>query len=160
MGREGITYHDVVHAATQLMARGETPTVERIRRITGTGTGSNTTIAQQLKTWKQQQDSGRLLGANAQIPDELVASIKGLWERVLHEADAKVTVIKEEANQGIAALKEQLKKLQMDDVQAQQENQRLKQETQQLSSDKIALEQAVKQLDETKIVLTPDFRTF
>lgn len=90
MGRIGITYHDVVQAANEVLGEQEQPTVERIRQKLGCG--SNSTIARYLKDWKMQQNPHQMQG----LPSELMAVITGLWQRLQDQAEIKIHEIKEE----------------------------------------------------------------
>ena len=109
MSRPGITYDDVANAALELSSQGKNPTIENIRLLTGTG--SSTTIAQHLKVWKNRQAQAKLHCSKDNVPEEIAITVKGLWERVLNQADDKVTEIKQELEQTITTFKEQNKKL-------------------------------------------------
>ena len=76
----GITESDVHIAADEIVARGERPTVERIRAHLGTG--SPNTVTRWLETWWR--GLGSRLHAhqrNLSVPDapEVVASLAGEW---------------------------------------------------------------------------------
>lgn len=53
MGRYGVTYLDVVNAATEIQSAGQNPTVDAVRQRLGTG--SKSTIAPYLKQWRNKQ---------------------------------------------------------------------------------------------------------
>ena len=148
--RPGITYEDVADAAQQLVAQGKNPTIEIIRLLTGTG--SNTTIAQHLKVWKNRQAQTKF-SMKEDLPPEIVLTVKGLWEEIINEAEEKVTAIKQECEQTIAALKEQNKNLEEDNANWQQQYHQMKQEKEGLASDKEVLEQIVRKLENEKIAL-------
>lgn len=80
MGRAGITLLDVEKASLQLQGRGKSPTVDGIREILGTG--SKSTIAQHLRTWKIQQPIGQ-----GNLPHDLLALVTGLWEKLSQTAE-------------------------------------------------------------------------
>ncbi len=61
MGRLGITYEQVAEAAALLVANGENPTIERVRRTLG-DTGSNSNVSKDLRQWE------RKLFENAERP--------------------------------------------------------------------------------------------
>lgn len=85
MGRTGVTYKDVVEAATTIRQKGKNPTVDRVRQYLGTG--SKSTIAPLLKRWR----SDHQLGADApQIPDELAKAVKNIHEQIQQQADIKI----------------------------------------------------------------------
>lgn len=152
MARPGITYHDVANAAQQLSAQGKNPTIESVRSLTGTG--SSTTIAHHLKEWKNLQENTRLLCNKENLPEELVLTMKGLWERVINQADEKVTKIKQDYEQTMAELTAQHKKLEEENARWQQQNHQLKLDKDGLLGDKSALEQVVRQLQDEKITAT------
>lgn len=101
MARPGVTYTEVAEAASQLKGQGKNPTIEQIRLILGTG--SSTTIANHLREWKEAQSGTSLIASREKIPEELVALVKGLWERVIGQSEEKV---KEIAYQHENSLKE------------------------------------------------------
>lgn len=96
MGRPGVTYREVVNAATELLAQGKNPTIEQIRLLLGSG--SSSTLAVHLRQWKSEQGESDTALRKENIPQELIATIKGLWERVVATADDKVAAI-EQASQ-------------------------------------------------------------
>jgi hypothetical protein len=81
MARTGVTYHDVAIAAQQLIASGKNPTIGNIR--IALGTGSNSTLGTHLRTFKDRQNETSQIAIKEKIPEELIAVIKGLWERGL-----------------------------------------------------------------------------
>ena len=89
MARPGITYSEVAEAASHLVGQNRNPTIEQIRLFLGTG--SSNTIANHLKRWRDAQNGTVLLAAKENIPQELVAMLKGLWERVIEQADLKLS---------------------------------------------------------------------
>ncbi len=139
MSRPGITYHDVANAAQQLAAQGKNPTIDGVRSLTGTG--SSTTIAQHLKEWKYKQDHTRLLCLKENLPEEIVLTMKGLWERVVNQAEEKVAAIKQDFEQSIADLNDQSTKLQESNMHWQQEFQQMKKERDEVIHEKLASEQ-------------------
>jgi chromosome segregation ATPase len=86
MGRIGISYQDVAQAIVQIQGRQESPTVDRIREVLGTG--SRSTISRLLREWKAKHNL--LSGDNADIPSELLDLIKSLWSHVQDNADDKI----------------------------------------------------------------------
>lgn len=149
MSRPGITFQDVANAAQLLTSQGRNPTIENVRSITGTG--SSTTIAQHLKAWKTKQDHTRDLCDKEKLPEEIILTVKGLWERVVDQAEDRAAVIKQELDVVITELKERSQKLQEDNNRWQQQYQILKKEKEILFSDKAALEHIVRQLEDEKI---------
>ncbi len=52
MARIGVDYETIRHAAVKLLSQGTAPSVQKIREELGTG--SNTTIAEHLKVWRDE----------------------------------------------------------------------------------------------------------
>tara|TARA_R110000868_G_C10815305_1_gene758179 strand:+ start:33 stop:1109 length:1077 start_codon:yes stop_codon:yes gene_type:complete len=152
MARLGITYQDIANAAEEISAQGNNPTIENIRAITGTG--SNSTIAPHLKAWKNRQDRARLLCVKENLPEEIVLTMKGLWERVLSQADEKIETIKQDFEQTIVALKDKNTKLEEESIRWQRQHQATNQEKEGLAADKAALEHVVRKLENESIELT------
>lgn len=90
MARTGVTYSEIAEAAAQIEGRGQAATVDSVRQFLCTG--SRTTIANHLRAWKSQQTSADISG----IPQELVAMVKGLWDRLQSIADVHVKDIEAE----------------------------------------------------------------
>lgn len=107
MARIGITYIDVENAALQLQGRGKNPTVDSIREILGTG--SKSTIAQHLRTWKAEQ-----MPDQAMLPQELLSLVSGLWEKLNAFADERILRIEQETRHEIAQLSQTSNVLQQD----------------------------------------------
>nr|WP_053070645.1 DNA-binding protein [Halomonas sp. PR-M31] len=57
MARSGVRYEDVQKAIHQLLQRGETPGVQKIREVLGTG--SFTTLSEHLRQWKIEREENR-----------------------------------------------------------------------------------------------------
>jgi len=102
MARIGVTYYDVAKVADQLMQQGKVPTVDGVREVLGTG--SKSTIGPLLKEWKAKQ-AGGTEALQAGLPSELLASVKGLYEGMQHQADERVEIIQAQAEQEIEEAK-------------------------------------------------------
>lgn len=152
MARQGIGYQDVATAAQQLLAQGKNPTIEGIRALTKTG--SSTTIAIHLRAWKNLQDNTRALCLKENLPEEIVSTLKGLWERVIDQAEEKVAVIQQAFEKTLAEFKAQYQALHEEHTRLQQHHHQMKQEKEGLSADKSALEYALRQLEDEKITST------
>lgn len=144
MARPGITYQDVANAAQEIFAQGQNPTIETIRHRLGTG--SSTTIAMHLKTWKNKQHESEQFIGKEKLPDELVASLKGLWTQIVMQAEDQIEVIKLEARREINVLDEHLKTIEEAKIRWEEEAKQLAQEKLSLSNDKLMLEQATVEL--------------
>src|SRR5579872_1046445 len=108
MARPGITYSEVAEAASHLVGQNRNPTIEQIRLFLGTG--SSNTIANHLKQWREMQKGTSLLAAKENIPSELVAMLKGLWERVIEQAEMKVANIESAHERTVTELRQELEK--------------------------------------------------
>lgn len=139
MARPGVTYTEVSTAAQQLVAAGKFPTIETIRRILGTG--SNSTLSAHLRMWKAQQDQTQLIATKENLPEELIAVLKGLWERVMNQSEDKIFTIKQEIQQEREQLVQEVARLQRDNAIAQQQYQHIKQERDSFTHEKYVVEQ-------------------
>jgi chromosome segregation ATPase len=140
LSRSGINYFEVAKAAAQIVGRGKTPTIELVRGLLGTG--SNSTIGTHLRAWRAQQNPGQL-ALQADLPEELVSLMKGLWDRVTSEANSKIVEIQEAVQNEITVLKQNSQKIQQENNRYQQQNQQHKQEQDGLVQEKSALEQII-----------------
>ncbi|WHI47138.1 DNA-binding protein [Microbulbifer sp. VAAF005] len=91
MARTGVTYLDIFEAAKAIKARGEEPTVDRVRAHLGTG--SKSTIAPLLKRWKNESSSSTDISG---LPKDLVEALKGLHQRIQGDADQRVEQVQQE----------------------------------------------------------------
>ncbi len=141
MARPGINYFDVAKAAQQVTGNGKAPTIELIRGLLGTG--SNSTIGTHLREWRKQQDPTQQLAIQANLPEELVALMKGLWEKVVHEATVQIDTIKNDTQNEVLQLKKSINDLQQENVCLQQQHSQDKQNKEGLLQEKAALEQLI-----------------
>jgi Plasmid replication region DNA-binding N-term len=141
MTRPGVTYFDVANIAQQLIASGYEPTIERIR--SQLKTGSNTTIGTHLRIWRSKRDTLQQLATKEKIPEELVILLKGLWERVMGQAEAQVDAIKNETRQDLEQQKQTIQQLQEKNARLQQSELQLKQSHDSLAQEKIVLEKII-----------------
>ncbi len=96
MSRLGITYDDVLKAATSIEGKGETPTIEKIREFLGS-TGSNTTISKYLQRWRNQFFHGVPAENNNPTPDIVKIAVERVWQDMRQETDNEIERIKTEA---------------------------------------------------------------
>lgn len=94
MARVGIQYTDVKHTAIQLLAQGMAPSVQKIRDKLGTG--SNTTIAEHLQTWREEYASQAIHHLPANMPPELISATEVLWQTAMEQANQQLASIKHE----------------------------------------------------------------
>ncbi len=139
MARPGVTYSEVSHEAQRLVAAGKAPTIEAIR--IALGTGSNSTLGAHLRTWKTRQGQTQEIASKEHIPEALVATLKGLWEQVMDEAEGKIQAIHQETQQDTTKLTQELQHFQQNSVHWQQQHQQIKQERDAFAHDKATLEQ-------------------
>jgi hypothetical protein len=125
MGRPGVIYQDVAMAAEQLAAQGPNPTIESVR------------------AWRNKQDASRQLALKEKLPEELIAVIKGLWERVFIEAEAKFETERFETRQSLIECQQKLTAMQIDYNRAQQKTTIITEEKLAILNEKFLLEQTV-----------------
>jgi len=140
MARPGVTYLEVSNAAQQLVAARKTPTIEAIRIALG-GTGSNSTLGAHLRVWKANQNQTQQVATKENLPEELVATMKGLWSWVIDQSEEKILTIKQETQQDLAKLNQENQTLQQESGHWQQQYQQIKQERDGLVHEKMIIEQ-------------------
>lgn len=158
MARHGVTYNDVTKAALELTGQGKLPTIDNIRQFLGTG--SSSTIAPHLRTWRAKQGETQLIASKEKLPEDLVALMKGLWERVLQEAQTQINMIEQNADKELTECKQQIDMLAEENKHLQQQCNQLLQKEQQLANDKLALEQAIIQLQNEQTALQTEAKAF
>lgn len=158
MARPGVTYSEVAHAAQQLVAARKVPTIEAIRRILGTG--SNSTLGDHLRTWKTQQDEIQQIATKEHLPEELIAVLKGLWERVMNQSEDKIQLIQQESQAELISLKQTTQTLQQDNAYWQQQHRQAKQERDSYAHDKSTLEQLLSNSKIEMVALTEKLSGF
>lgn len=144
MARPGVTYHDVANAALKLQGQGTYPTIENVRATLGTG--SSSTIAPHLKSWRMQQDQSQQLSTKENLPQELIALMKGLWEKVIYLADEKIALINQDAQQERQQFEAQINTLQTSYQHEQAQNLLLLQEKTELLAIKAKNEEELNNL--------------
>lgn len=105
MARHGVDFETVKQAALKLLSKGISPSVQRIRELLGTG--SNSTIAEHLKIWREQHAAKKVHHLPASIPQELINTFETLWQTAMEYAEKHLTDVKE-------ALENQEEKLQQE----------------------------------------------
>ena len=107
MPRLGINYLDVATAATKLIEQNIRPTIETVRHELGTG--SNSTINQYLRQWREKQ--GNQFEAEQDLPETLLIAVKGLHQAIQGEASQKINQIQAEKQKIIDDVSIQLTQL-------------------------------------------------
>lgn len=151
MARLGVTFNEVAEAASQLVGQGKNPTIEQVRLILGTG--SSTTIANHLRQWKEAETKTCLLAVKENIPEELIAFLKGLWERVIDQAEQKIKGVEVSYEQAIAELQQDLKKYKNNNRRWQQLFYHWVKEKERLEEDNLALTEANARLQKDNTLL-------
>jgi plasmid replication DNA-binding protein KfrA len=95
--RLGITYDEVAKTAEDILTAGENPTIERVRRVLGTG--SNSTIAKYLQNWRSERllESRQKIAAKNTAPDAVNAAVAHVWEKIRLEAETEIKAVREDA---------------------------------------------------------------
>jgi hypothetical protein len=109
MGRAGVTLLDVEKAVMQLQGRGKNPTVDTIRELLGTG--SKSTIIQHLKAWRSKNDESQ-----GKLPQELLALVTGLWERLNGQAEQRIIEIESSSEEQLQIVKQSLQQHQQEHI--------------------------------------------
>lgn len=150
MGRIGISYLEVAKVATELQGKSINPTVDNVREILGTG--SRSTIGPYLKQWRSKQEEG---GYHPGLPPELSSLVKGLYERLQEEANAKVEALEQSARDEILGIQQKLTQSIAHSTTLEQEVQTLHQKlmTAQNSNEQLALELEQTRKDNSGLVI-------
>lgn len=97
MPRVGIDYETIKYTAIKLLSQGHAPSVQKVREVLGTG--SNTTIAEHLKTWREEHASKEIHHLPANMPKELISAIEVLWQTAMDQATQQLASIKHDLNE-------------------------------------------------------------
>jgi chromosome segregation ATPase len=104
MARSGVQYEDVKQAIDALMAKGDAPSVQKIREVLGTG--SFTTISDHLREWRARREE-RTESLPAQgMPEPILQLAEGLWEKAQDAAGEALAEYREEADRDITAARD------------------------------------------------------
>lgn len=98
MARTGVTYDTIKQNALKLLSQGIPPSVQKIRETLGTG--SHTTIAQHLKTWREEYASKAIHHLPAHLPNELISMMEVLWQTAMEQATEQLGSVKHELLEG------------------------------------------------------------
>lgn len=100
MARSGVQFEDVQGAIEALLAKGEAPSVQKIREVLGTG--SFTTISDHLREWRFQREAGRDLPAAQAMPEPVQRLAEGLWHTAQEAAGEALASYREQADHRVA----------------------------------------------------------
>jgi DNA repair exonuclease SbcCD ATPase subunit len=92
MSRPGVDYETVKQTAVKLLSQGIAPSVQKIRDELGTG--SNTTIAEHLKLWRDEYAKKTIHHLPANMPKELISTFEVLWQTAMEHAQNQLTEYK------------------------------------------------------------------
>ncbi|WP_040460768.1 DNA-binding protein, partial [Vreelandella stevensii] len=104
MARNGIQYGDVQQAIDTLLSRGDTPSVQRIRDVLGTG--SFTTISEHFRTWRAAREQNRDVPPPKGVPEVVVNVASELWREAQELANEALSHYREEANRQVESAKQ------------------------------------------------------
>lgn len=96
MPRIGVTYETIKHTALKLLSQGSAPSVQKIREVLGTG--SNSTIAEHLKMWREEYASKEIHHLPANTPKELISAMEVLWQTAMTQATEQLIAVKTDLN--------------------------------------------------------------
>ncbi|QTF91105.1 DNA-binding protein [Halomonas sp. BM-2019] len=104
MARSGVQYEDVQRAIDDLLARGEAPSVQKVREVLGTG--SFTTISDHLREWRLRREENRDVPPPRGMPAALQELAEALWAKAQEGANAGLAHYREEADRRVADAEE------------------------------------------------------
>lgn len=81
-----------------------------------------------LRAWKAQQEQTQQIATKEHLPEELIAVLKGLWERVMNQTEDKIQLIQQETQQELVTSKQTIQNLHQDNTYWRQQHQKTKQE--------------------------------
>jgi len=93
MARLGVDYETVKQTAVKLLSQGAAPSVQKIREALGTG--SNTTIAEHLKVWREEYAKKAIHHLPANMPKELISVFEVLWQTAMEQAQNQLAEYKQ-----------------------------------------------------------------
>ncbi|GAB2711683.1 DNA-binding protein [Halomonas garicola] len=108
MARTGIQYADVRRAIDELIARGDNPSVQRIREVLGTG--SFTTISEHFRYWRDEREKNRDAPPPREIPEAVVTLATDMWRQAQDVANEGLAHYREEANREVEAARDEAQK--------------------------------------------------
>src|SRR6056297_1852286 len=100
MARNGIQYSDVLKAIDELLTHGDTPSVQRIRDVLGTG--SFTTISEHFRHWRQEREQNKDVPPPKGVPEVVVTAASDLWRQAQEAAHQGLLHYREEADRKVA----------------------------------------------------------
>ena len=143
MSRPGVDYETVKQTAVKLLSQGIAPSVQKIREELGTG--SNTTIADHLKVWRDEYAKKTIHHLPANMPKELISTFEVLWQTTMEHAQNQLAEYKKavEAECEAALQKEKEAEKAVDELELKLREASLTLEYETASKQKIAVELAI-----------------
>jgi chromosome segregation ATPase len=92
MSRPGVDYETVKQTAVKLLSQGIAPSVQKIREELGTG--SNSTIADHLKVWRDEYAKKTVYHLPSNMPKELISTFEVLWQTAMEHAQNQLAEYK------------------------------------------------------------------
>lgn len=105
MARPGVTYNDICRAAEAIKAKGNEPTIDRVREQLGTG--SKSTIAPLLKTWRNNKERN-VEESETGLPQDLINAVKSLRDGIKQESEEVVEKAKQDYHARAQTLQQSL----------------------------------------------------
>lgn len=143
MSRPGVDYETIKHTAAKLLSQGIAPSVQKIREELGTG--SNTTIAEHLKFWRDEYAKKTIHHLPANMPKELISAFEVLWQTAMEHAQNQLAeykkAVESECEASLQKEKEAGKAVTNLELKLKEASLTLEQET--ASKQKIAVELAI-----------------
>jgi hypothetical protein len=97
MSRPCVHYETIKQTAVRLLNQGVAPSVQKIREVLGTG--SNSTIAEHLKIWREEYASKTIHHLPSSMPKELISAVEVLWHAASEQASNQLAAIKTDLNE-------------------------------------------------------------
>lgn len=164
MSRIGVTYEEVELQAETLVAKGENPTLEKVRRALG-DRGSNSTLSKYINEWRRRRAKSTPMDIRPiNLSDPVNEAVNRVWHQLREEAQAEIAKIKEESLETIQALNKEKDTAILERNQAFFELETLKGNLSELKTTKLSLEsilnQTQKELDIAKIRIEENERRY
>lgn len=181
MARLGVDYETVKLTAVKLLSQGTAPSVQKIREVLGTG--SNSTIAEHLKTWRDEYAKKTIHHLPANMPKELISAFEVLWQTAMEQAQSQlaeykqtldgeheamvqikrdaekvITDLKEKLIETAAQLEQAINEKQKFIVELAVENDRLMKQENIIATQKAQYEERLKRIYEEKDILAAQFQ--
>lgn len=154
MSRTGVTFQQVELAAEKILATGESPTIEKVRRLLG-GTGSNSTLSKHLHEWRSERlcASTSTLPAPNLPPDPVNAAVDRVWKEMAKESEAKIQTMRSHYETETSRIQQQLASIQEVNDSLTQERNALQQAYHQQTAEKELLSLDLKALQQQYQIL-------